>query len=129
MKHIQFNFNSHCHILLAWAKARTAHTPESYEIPENGLVIIKDNLEPICMGFIRHVEGGYGLVDGYITDPSQPAIERNEALSLLTEELIKLAKELGISALLANTVDDNTFKRSLKHGFSALPHALMVKKL
>ena len=129
MQSIKFILNQHASHLLEWAASRNAHRPETVEIPENGLVILNSSSQPICMGFIRKVEGGYGLIDGYISDPSQSSKDRDQAMSLLTEEIIKLAKELGLSALLANTVDDNTFKRSLKHGFSALPHAIMIKDL
>lgn len=129
MKTVVFTLEEHEQSLLVWAHERGSYIPSVSEIPGNGIVVLNNSSQPICLGFIRKVEGGYGLIDGYISDPSQPAIERNEALSLLTEELIKLAKQLGMSALLANTVDEHTLKRSLKHGFSQLPHSLMVKDL
>lgn len=128
MQPVKFNPILHIYHLLDWAEKRDVHQPPLDEVPKHGVVILTDNA-PICMGFVRLVEGGYGLIDGYISDPNQPAKQRNEALSLLTDEIIKLSKELGLSALLANTVDKHTLERSLKHGFSALPHATMVKDL
>lgn len=129
MKAIKFTHPDHYLTLIYWARERQSHIPTSEEMPQQGIVILNDNQEPICMGFIRRIEGGLGMIDGYISDKNAPAIERNEALSLLTEEIINLSKELGLSGLLAITVDAHTLERSLKHGFSALPHALMFKDL
>lgn len=130
MKSISFEFYEHVKCMYDWSKARSSYFPdEVYEIPEHGLVILDISSKPICMGFIRKIEGGYGLIDSYLSDPSQSPKDRDEALDLLTKDLVNLAKQLGILRLLANTMDSNTLERSLKHGFSRLPHTLMVIRL
>lgn len=91
--------------------------------------VISYNDELIAMGFIRKVEGGYGMIDGYITDPDQPPHIRNEALDLLTYHIIKAAKDNNINNLIATTQDENTICRSLKHGFRKLPESVIVKRI
>ncbi len=97
-------------------------------LPETGYIVFQDNF-PVAAGFLRRVEGGFGQVDSYITDPSVPGKQRDQALDLITDALIKRAKELELRGIVAFSVDQNTISRSLRHGFAALGHVVITKEL
>lgn len=111
-----FDISTDYDTMLAWLKARDAYLPPKNEVPEHGVVACLRG-EAIAIGFIRSVEGGYGQIDGYVTNPTAPADLRDSALECLTPQLIEKAKELKLKGLMATTRDRNTLVRSLRHGF------------
>ncbi len=106
--------------------------PKDYvqELPEAGYVVIDPTTRaPIAAGFIRRCEGGYALLDGYITDPTAPGEAGDAALDLLTAHVAKAAAEMGFKLLLAFCKDENTIMRAQRHGFNVLPHAFLSLNL
>lgn len=97
-------------------------------LPETGYIVFHDNF-PVAAGFLRRVEGGFAQMDSYISDPTAPSEQRNEALDLITEALISRAKELELRGIVAFSVDQNTISRSLRHGFIAHNHVVITKEL
>ena len=78
------------------------------DLPTSGVIIFNNNPKPalehvVAAGFVRKVEGGYGLLDGYITNKNYPSAGRNIALDLLTRELMRLARLSKIKAVFAFT--------------------------
>jgi hypothetical protein len=99
------------------------------DLPEIGVIAYRNDI-PVAAGFIRRMEGSYGLMDSYITNATESSSTRHKALSRITEALIEKAKEEGISKLLAFSSDQNTYQRSLMHGFIAMDHkfSLLIVK-
>lgn len=87
-----------------------------YDLPENGYIVFKGD-QCVGMGFLRLVEGFYGMMDGYITDPTALPNLRNQALEEITNALIERAKELKLKKVLAFAIDPNILKRAHEHGF------------
>lgn len=100
-----------------WRQARGLSLGSALEtLPKNG-VVIYENDDAVAMGFIRLVEGGFGQIDSYITNPAMPASIRDAALDYLTTQVIEKAKELKLKGLIGTSSDKNTLLRSLRHGF------------
>lgn len=98
------------------------------DLPEIGFLAFKDN-KPIAAGFIRQCEGDYGLIDSFITNPTALPSHRDEALNLVTKQLVIKAKAMRLKMLTAYTTDENTRVRAEKHEFVKLPHSVMVLDL
>ena len=99
---------------------------EDREIPELGVLITYKSV-PIVAGFLRKVEGGFGIFDGYITNPEASSEKRNDALDLLTVELLRLAKEEHILGVFFNTHKPNIIKRAALHGFKLADEVMMYR--
>lgn len=95
-------------------------------LPKLGYGVISDN-QLIAAGFIRLMEGGeFGMLDGYITNPKFSPKQRNQALDLLTQKMINVAKDNQLKKIFAFTKEGCILTRAKNHGFTHLPHALMV---
>jgi len=90
------------------------------DIPALGFIIESDYGFVITAGYIRTVEGHYGILDSYITNPEVPGNIRNMALDLLTGALIELAKSYELK-LIAFSEHKSIHERALRHGFKELP--------
>lgn len=99
------------------------------DLPEHGYIAFDDMDRPVAAGFIRRVEGNYALIDSLISNPEAPGVLRNEALDLITVQLIKTARELGFKQLIAFSRDVNTLKRAERHGFASLPDHVIALDL
>jgi hypothetical protein len=106
-----------------WLEFRGLDTVWADYLPKNGYVV-SDEHGPIAIGYIRMMEGNYGCLDSYITDPIAPSQLRDKALDLLTIKLVELAKSLEIKILLAFSQDTFTILRSERLGFKRLPNVL-----
>lgn len=98
--------------LAAWARMRELTDLKIDSLPEVGFIV-----PGLAAGFIRKVEGGYGLVDGYVTHPLMPPGQRDAALDLVTKALITYAEDNGITHLIAITREQNIVTRAQKHGY------------
>jgi len=111
-----------------WLIARDMSAEGSTNLPELGLVLV-DTGCPVAAGFIRRVEGGYGILDSLITNPDILPGIRDKSLDYLVKELIKLSRREGIRHLSATSVDEHTLIRSAKHGFKVQPHTLITLRI
>ena len=102
--------------LWTWAKARGSYMPQPSEMPEIRYVA-SERGEPIAMGFLRRVEGGYAQLDGLITNPEAPGDMRSYAIDTVVAQLLETARQLEIKAVMATSIDKNTLERSKKFGF------------
>lgn len=116
-------------IIASWLHKRELPTNLVDTLPTNGFVIYSDDRTGVAAGFIRKVEGGWGMIDGYLTNPDIAPNIRDEALNILTEKLLQHAKTMGISQLFAFSTDKNTITRSQQHGFQRLNHVVIVAEL
>ena len=114
--------------LMRIMKKREKDPKEVYSLPQIGFLVFEED-KFIGAGFLRKCEGNYGMFDSYVTDPSVPPKLRDQALEMITKNLLCTAKEVGIKYLIAFSVDDNTITRSQRHGFALTPHKLLSQVL
>lgn len=92
----------------------------SHDLPKFGLIALHNN-EPIAIGFLRKMEGGYAMMGEYMTNPQSLPEVRDRALDLITYKLIKIAKSSGLKGIMAFTKEQNIIDRATKHGFVVTP--------
>jgi hypothetical protein len=102
--------------------------PPADTYPAIGFVALHGELF-VAATFVRQVEGGYGQLDGIVTNPRALGALRHEAQDLLFQACIEAAKAKGIKGLMGYTVAKSTGERSIRHGFEKLPHTLYVLNL
>jgi hypothetical protein len=107
---------------------RQAYTPTSDEMPSIGYIAFEDEM-PIAAAFLRKVEGGYGQIDGLVSNPECPCHLRHIAMDIVIKRCISDAKALKITQLMAFCKDESPIMRSKRLGFVELPHKLMALDL
>lgn len=125
MQITNFKWDEHFEVMFDWLEARGSYLPTEAETPEAGFVVY-DKGTPTAMAFLRRVEGGFGQLDGLVTNPTQPGEIRGQAIDLVVEHILNLAQTLNIKSILSFSVDKNTLLRSVKHGFVPMPHILIA---
>lgn len=98
-------------------------------LPEIGFIVRDNQNKPIAAGFLRRVEGGLAQLDTYVTNAKAFAIDRHNAIDLLTQTLLNTAKNLNISGLIIITQIESIANRALKLGFTLNPHVVLGLKL
>lgn len=122
----QYSRGEHGEALAQWLNARGMDT-ESEDLPAIGFVAYTRH-SPCAMAFLRKVEGGYAILDGFVSNPECSPSERNDALDRVTEALTDEADRLGIKMLLAWSKDRNTLLRSYNHGFSPMKDLTLIAR-
>lgn len=122
---IPFSIEKHSDCIKEMLNTRLMAKEYVDTLPAYGLIAIKDG-EPIAYGAIRTIEGGYAMLDSYITNGSASPELRNRALDIITYKLIKTAKENNITGLFAFSQDKSIFERSVRHGMEHIPHDFTV---
>lgn len=98
--------------------------PSDMSLPQVGFIV-----EDLAVGFLRRIEGGYGLFDGLMANPYSMGKQRSLALDLVVKRLIDEARHLYITKILALTVESAILRRSLKHGFELQPDKFIALKV
>lgn len=96
------------------------------DLPVNGFIALDRSSNPIAIGFIRLIEGRYGMVDSYLTSTSADATERNLALNRVTLKLISDSKRQGLRGLMAFSAEPNIVTRALNLGFKQTQHHFLI---
>lgn len=124
-----FQMTESTHALLrCWMKDHGIDETEISRLPKLGLMVSHCNT-PVAVGFLRRVEGGIALIDGFICDPKSTIEIRDPCLDQLAKDLIEIAKHEGIQGLLVTTVNPRVVKRAQRLGFSSLDHQLLSLRL
>lgn len=97
-------------------------------LPESGIMVYSADT-PIAAGFLRKVEDNSAILDSLITNKDIDAVVRDKALDMLVTELLKVAKGLGITNIIAFSSDPHTLMRAKRFGFAELPHQVISLKL
>jgi hypothetical protein len=98
--------------LVNWWKAQKwTPVPEDH-LPEYGLVI-----DGIAAGFIYRTDSKFALLEFVIANPNTTKEERSEALDLIIDDLLFIAKELGHSTVFTSLEHPKLLERYEKHGF------------
>lgn len=85
--------------------------------------------EIIAIAGFRLMEGEMCFIDSMATNQAIKGEIRNEALDLLTKEILKTAKDLGFKKIFATTTYDCIVKRAEKHGFHVVDQKIIAKEL
>lgn len=112
--------------MVRWLEQRQLPLWSEEYVPALGLVACYED-QPVAMAFLRRIEGGIAMIDGMIADPQSH--HRHEALDLLTEHLIAIAAEQGLSGLICLTELKPIVTRAQKHGFRPVPDAVLSLSL
>jgi hypothetical protein len=122
---VRFDPNKHFEEMIKWLRQRDAYVPTLGEMPAIGFVAYSNSV-PVAMAFLRRVEGGFGQLDGLCSNPEASGEDRNLSIDAVVDQVFIAASELNIKSLTATSVHNGTLERSLKHGFSELPHTVIV---
>lgn len=107
-----------------WLELR-AHEPMNIDaLPKYGCIV-----PGVAAGFLRCVEGGYGIFDGLVTNPHCSSKTRNAALEAVVATIITKAEQIGMIGVIGWSVDIGTLKRAQSVGFEAIPEQLIFKEL
>lgn len=124
MKIVQYDSGLHEKFVRTWLKARNLSEDLCENHPAIGLIAIHNEV-PIAVGFLRQVEGGFGMFDGLCTNPKMESLVRNKAIDMLVDELIHVAKSFEMKAIIAWSVDMGTLIRAERHGFKKMNDQLI----
>lgn len=111
-----------------WLIARGVNPPTRNEVPKIGF-IATNFIEPVAMGFLRRVEGGFAQLDGLVTNPKSSSIDRSTCIDEIVTQLVTKAKEKGIKSIMAYSTYESILNRSVKHGFVPIPHSIIALSL
>lgn len=114
--------------LMRILKKREKDPKDVYTLPKIGYLVFEEDVV-IGAGFLRQCEGGYGLFDSYITNPTIGPKLRDQALEMITKNLVITAKNMGITHLIGFSVDANTITRSQRHGFILTDYKVITQVL
>lgn len=120
-----FNASLHFEIMIGWLKERKSYIPELSEMPKIGYVIYNDHY-PIAMAFLRQVEGNIAQLDSLCTNPNSKSAERNDAIWVAVEEVIKACRALGIKHVMSFSTDAGIIERSARHGFKKVAESTLI---
>lgn len=98
-----------------WACQRGIALEPSSFFPKHGFIV-----QAVAAGFIYLTDSNLAIIDCYVANPRSEKSVRNEALDLITRELIKTAKELGYTIIKCDTQIDAVKERAKHHGFKSI---------
>lgn len=100
-----------------WAVKRKVSQIQYQDIPLIGFMATVDG-HPMASGFLRIIEDGMALMDGFILNPEYPRHLKNEILDGIVLKLFKKAEEYELRGILAYSHSDGIIERAQKHGFT-----------
>jgi hypothetical protein len=95
-------------------------------LPKIGYIALLHD-QPIAVGFLRRVEGGYGQLDTFATNPYFGSQIRHQGIELVVEALLDEAQHLKLHGLICFTKDPGILARAKDRGFILLPDQLLAK--
>lgn len=99
-------------------------------LPEVGFYAYNSAI-PIAMGFLRKVEGGYGMIDTLVTNGDLPSETRHLGIQLVVDTIIEAAKTLKLKGIISLSSDTGVINRAISIGFHVVPQtaiALPIKE-
>jgi len=123
----KYNKSEHKDAMVYLLKLRELGSFLIESLPKRGWIAFKDG-DPVGAIFLRSGEG-FGMIDSLITNPSFSSEDRHIAIEFLMNKLIKQAKQMKFTKLIALSSDKSAIMRSERYHFFLLPHRLMVSEL
>lgn len=99
-------------LISSWWKARNWPAVPQEVLSTMGLII-----EPYCFGFIYSSDSKIAWLEFLCSNPATDSKERNEAMDILIEALVDLAKQQGFKFVFTSSVDTKLIDRLTKRGF------------
>lgn len=94
-------------------------------LPEVGFIE-----EGVAAGFLIQTDSGFGIIEGFVTNPEVSSEVRHRALYDITMEIFRTAKELGLREVIALTRDPSIISRAMAHNFEDLGfYCLLAKEI
>lgn len=95
-----------------WMELRGQKMPHRDLFPKIGFIVCN-----VATGFIYFTDSKIAIIDCYYSNPNSDALERNEALDKITDELIKSAIFHNIRMIKCDSTHEAIKRRALKFGF------------
>jgi len=89
--------------------------------------VIKDEI--VAIAGLRLMEGDVCFIDSMASNQTFESTIRHEALDMLTNQLLDIAKTLGFKKIFATTKEDCIIKRAERHGFNLPKQKVLVKEI
>lgn len=123
----QYDKKAHKQAMISILRSR--NMPEDYELnlPVTGVLAFGEDGVVMACGFIRYVEGGYGMMDSFITNPATPMMVRTEALMFIMKTLQDTAKK-ELKFLIVLTVEPGIARKAIKFGGKMTDFKVIVGK-
>lgn len=80
----------------------------------------------VAVGFIVLMEASFAMIDGFCTNPDAYWEDRRDALSLVCEGLMGIAKENMVKYCVLMTRDSSIERRALEYGFTTKLESVKV---
>jgi len=97
----------------------------SYQtLPKIGYISILGN-HPIAAGFLRKVEGGYGQLDTFVTNPYFGSQIRHLAIERIVDSLLLEAEVEDMKGIIAISEDQGIIDRAKEKGFFVIPQTIL----
>lgn len=90
--------------------------PDSF-LPNVGKIVRIEEV-PVCAGFLYRTDSLICILEWVISDKKSDRIIREQALDLLIETLIEVAKKAGFKMIHTSIKHPRLIERMKKHGFS-----------
>jgi len=97
-------------------------------LPKIGYIAYHNKM-PIAAGFLRRVEPCYAQIDTLVSNAYCGSILRNEAITLIVDNLINDAKKLKLQGIICHTQDKGTLSRAESMGFHIVPQTIIALSL
>lgn len=104
------------------------HLVTNEVLPRIGYVVFQDEM-PVASGFLRLMEGGFGLIDSYATNAKLSSDIRHLGLEIITNNIIEISKGLKLNGIFAFTADKGIISRAEATGFQQVNQSVYVLPL
>lgn len=74
-------------------------------------------VDDVAAGFLYLTNSGIGIIDGYISNAMADKFDRDNAVNLITMNLIASARTAGIKLLKCDSQNKKVINRAKDHGF------------
>lgn len=109
----------------SWLMARGEPLLGPEFLPEVGMIV-----PGVAAGFLYRAEGKMALLEHFVTNRTESRINREEAVSLIADSLVEIAKAEGFSVVVAITRALPIIKHCDNKGFKCLgPHGVYLKEI
>lgn len=111
----QYDREAHRQAMISLLKSRNMPIDYELTLPVTGMLAYGEDGTVLACGFIRYIEGGYGMMDSFITNPDSPVMIRAEALMFIMKMLQESAKG-QLKFLMVLTIEPGIARKAIKLG-------------
>lgn len=90
-------------------------------------VVVRDEI--VAIAGLRLMEGDICFIDSMASNQNFESTIRHEALDMLTNQLLDIAKSLNFKKVFATTKEDCIIKRAERHGFTVSKQKVILKEI